>query len=140
MIHQINKVAHCSQKKNIAIHYQERPVEMTGHLEAIEVSVRNILDNAIKYSPNHSSIHASIEESKESVHIHIKDNGSGIPDEHKHKIFERFYRILGSQEEGTGLGLNIVKQVIEFHHGSIKVLDNLPQGTHIHITLPKKSL
>jgi len=73
--------------------------------------------------------------------ISVIDKGIGISDEEKHKIFEKFYRV-GNEEtrntKGTGLGLFIVKHVVNFHHGEIKVSDNAPTGTVFRVTLPLK--
>ncbi|MBL0341058.1 MAG: ATP-binding protein [Bacteroidetes bacterium] len=70
--------------------------------------------------------------------ITVADQGIGIADNEKSKIFEKFYRI-GNEEtrnaKGTGLGLFIVKHIVEFHKGDIKVLDNQPKGTVFKITL-----
>ena len=138
ILNQIHKVEHDAKVKNISIYYSENFIEMIGHFEALEVSIRNLLDNAIKYSDANATIHLEISKQGKNIHIDVKDTGPGIPDKHKGKVFERFYRILGNTVEGTGLGLNIVKQVIEFHHGKIKIVDNYPKGTHIHLEIPQE--
>jgi two-component system phosphate regulon sensor histidine kinase PhoR len=123
----------------------------------IEQVLINIIDNAIKYSengdvqiickiinPNKYRINNRIVETnyKEMLLISITDNGIGIPDKDKTRIFERFYtvdksraRILG----GTGLGLSIVKHIINLHNGIIFVEDNIPNGTIFNVLLPYKN-
>ncbi|MFY8159827.1 MAG: ATP-binding protein [Candidatus Kapaibacteriota bacterium] len=123
----------------------------------IEQVLINIIDNAIKYSengdvqiickiinPNKYRINNKIVETnyKEMLLISITDNGIGIPDKDKTRIFERFYtvdksraRILG----GTGLGLSIVKHIINLHNGIIFVEDNIPNGTIFNVLLPYKN-
>lgn len=123
----------------------------------IEQVLINIIDNSIKYSengeiqiickiinPNKYRINNKIIETnyKEMLLISISDNGIGIPDKDKTRIFERFYtvdksraRILG----GTGLGLSIVKHIISLHNGIIFVEDNIPKGTIFNVLLPYKN-
>lgn len=101
----------------------------------------NLLENAVKYS--HAIPQALIEvklfQNGSNIHWETADNGSGIPDEEKSKVFERFYRIGNEdtrQTKGTGLGLYIVKQIVEAHNGQISIKDNQPKGTIFKITLP----
>lgn len=127
-----------SKQKNIHIIKDESaPLIIHGHENAIGIAVRNIIDNAIRYSPINSKVNIKAYDNSNAICISIKDNGPGITNELKPKVMERFYRIIGTTESGTGLGLNIVKQIIEFHHGKIELLDNYPQGLNVVITFPK---
>jgi signal transduction histidine kinase len=100
--------------------------------------VKNLLENAIKYSPSGSKIEFSASRVNGRYQIRVADQGQGIPDAEKKKVFEKFYRV-GSEDTrkntGTGLGLYIVDQVVRAHKGSIEVSNNKPQGTvfTIHI-------
>ncbi|MEO1515752.1 MAG: ATP-binding protein [Bacteroidota bacterium] len=99
----------------------------------------NLLENAVKYSPNQAKIDIHLFEESGKVYWEVADSGSGIPDEEKKKVFDRFYRV-GNEDtrktKGTGLGLYIVKQIVQAHKGMITILDNKPQGTIFKISLP----
>ena len=99
----------------------------------------NLMENAIKYSPEPAQIDISIERIDRKVQLEFADQGFGIDDTEKTKIFNQFYRI-GREDtrktKGTGLGLFIVKEVVKAHNGTIKVLDNHPKGAIFRISLP----
>lgn len=103
-------------------------------------AITNILENAVKYNASlKPTIEIKISESQKEAKISIADNGMGIADEFKEKIFEQFYRIpTGNMHniKGYGLGLNYVKKVISQHKGVIKVIDNEPTGSIFIIKLP----
>ena len=100
--------------------------------------IKNLLENAVKYSPTGSKIEFSAALIDGKYHLNIADQGQGIPDNEKKRIFEKFYR-LGNEDTrnstGTGLGLFIVGQVLKAHHGSVTVADNRPQGTVFSIVI-----
>lgn len=99
----------------------------------------NLLENAVKYSPDQSEIRVDLKEKPGQVVLSFADQGFGIPDKEKKKIFRKFYRI-GNEDtrstKGTGLGLYIVKEIVAAHQGKIVVNDNQPRGTVFTITLP----
>jgi len=99
----------------------------------------NLLENAAKYSTDSPEIIVRLKTAKNSIIWEVADNGIGIEDKEKKRIFEKFYRV-GSEDtrktKGTGLGLFIVDQIVKAHDGQIKILDNLPQGTIFTIKLP----
>ena len=97
----------------------------------------NILSNAIDAVEGAGTIKVEVKEQEESMVISISDNGSGIPDDKKQKIFEPFYTTKDVQQ-GTGLGLSITYGIIKKHNGSIEVIDNDPVGTTFKIYLPKR--
>ncbi|MBC7774139.1 MAG: sensor histidine kinase [Phycisphaerae bacterium] len=94
--------------------------------------VQNLLENALKYSPEGAPIELSAEHTGGKFRFRVADQGQGVPDAEKKAVFEKFYR-MGNEETrhstGTGLGLYIVNQVLKAHGGSISVADNLPKGT-----------
>jgi two-component system phosphate regulon sensor histidine kinase PhoR len=94
--------------------------------------IQNLLENAVKYSPEGAPVVFSAEQSDGKTLLTVADQGVGIPDHEKTAVFEKFYRI-GNEETrqttGTGLGLYIVSQVVQAHGGSISVANNQPQGT-----------
>lgn len=100
----------------------------------------NIVDNAIKYTPAGSVIEISTEEEGQMVRVSIADNGPGIPDEQKTKVFDMFYtgaNKVADSRRSLGLGLSLCKSIITAHGGRITVTDNHPCGTVFTFTLPK---
>ena len=98
-----------------------------------------MIENAIKYSPADAEITVKLSGDEKNVMLTVKDTGIGIPGSEKTRIFERFYRI-GTEEtrktKGTGLGLFIVKHVVEMHKGSIHVKNNSPRGSIFEVSIP----
>jgi two-component system phosphate regulon sensor histidine kinase PhoR len=110
--------------------------------EQIEVVFRNLLDNAVKYTPEGGEIYISALEKAENIYIEIADNDIGISAEHLPRIFERFYRANKDRSRklgGTGLGLAIVKHIIQAHQGTIGVESKPGKGSKFFFTLPKNS-
>jgi two-component system phosphate regulon sensor histidine kinase PhoR len=98
----------------------------------------NIIDNAVKYTEK-GSIRVVLEQRDHQVVIEIEDTGSGIPQEHLSRIFERFYVVDASRSRqlgGTGLGLSIVKHIVLLHNGTVEVESTPGKGTKFIITLP----
>jgi two-component system, OmpR family, sensor histidine kinase ArlS len=105
-----------------------------------EQVIRNLLDNARKYSEPFTEINLSVEEADGKIFIKIQDHGKGIPEEDLPRIFERFYRVDKSRARalgGTGLGLSIVKELVEAHGGTINVTSTPDVGTVFEIMLLK---
>jgi signal transduction histidine kinase len=102
----------------------------------------NLLDNAIKFTPENGKISVRVENLQDTVRIDISDTGIGIPDEHINRIFERFYRVDAARSRemgGTGLGLAIVKHIIQLHNGRITVESRPGKGSSFSVFLPKTS-
>ena len=95
-------------------------------------AVNNLLENAIKYSPKQKPINFFLKKDGDKIKLKVSDEGIGIPDNEKTKIFERFYRI-GNEEvrktKGTGLGLYLCKKIAEDHNADIRVTNNHPTGS-----------
>lgn len=119
----------------------EPNVQIQADKNALNSILNNLLENAIKYTPVGSKIELSVRSNGEQATLIIADNGVGVPDEQKSKVFEKFYR-LGNENtrsaKGTGLGLYLVKQLIEMHGGKIALSDNEPTGAVFTATLPLK--
>lgn len=93
----------------------------------VETALLNIIHNAVQYTPEHSKIIVSLEQSGNRCIIRIEDHGKGFPEHEVNSVFEKFYRLPGAGTGGTGLGLSIAKGCIEAHNGSI-VLENKKNG------------
>ncbi|MVN90168.1 sensor histidine kinase [Mucilaginibacter aquatilis] len=126
---QINRCDMHQQLINAEI---EPKLEVTGDKFALTSVVTNLIENAIKYSKPCETVDVKLYARGNRIHLEVADHGIGIADEEKSRIFERFYRV-GSEEtrntKGTGLGLYIVKQVLDKHQAVINVRDNRPAGS-----------
>lgn len=126
---QINRCDFTQQMINAEI---EPKLEVTGDKFALTSVVTNLIENAIKYSQPCSEVNVRLFRKDGQVYLMVADHGIGIADEEKSRIFDRFYRV-GSEDtrntKGTGLGLYIVKQVLDKHQARISVKDNQPAGS-----------
>ncbi len=106
----------------------------------IERVFSNLISNAIKFTPEHGEIEISAKEIKSYIHITVKDTGIGISKEHIDNIFKDFYHIDHpdlTNIRGIGLGLSLVKRIIDAHNGDIRVESDIGKGTSFHIKLEK---
>ena len=104
-------------------------------------AVGNLLDNAIKFSPNGSIVKISIDVADDLVKIVVADNGPGISEEHLSRVFERFYRVDDARSRatgGTGLGLAIVRHIARLHGGDVGVESTLGEGSRFTLSLPRR--
>jgi len=126
---QLNKCDLTQQLINAEI---EPKIEITGDKFALTSVVTNLLENAIKYSGPCEVVDVRLYSRDSKIFLEVADHGIGIADNEKPRIFDRFYRV-GSEEtrntKGTGLGLYIVKEVLNQHEASISVKDNDPTGS-----------
>lgn len=105
---------------------------MTGNRAAILILLRNLVDNAIRYSPEHSKVTINLSEQNKQIILQVRDEGPGIPEELKKRVFERFFRVVGNNTKGSGLGLGIVQEIINFHNAKIS-LNNINPGLNVEI-------
>lgn len=132
------------------VEFQTRGPACLFHMDSIliEQVLQNLLDNAVKYSPEGSKIDVSFEYADGKSHITVKDRGHGILPEHRTQVFEKFFRsgTVKKLSGGAGLGLAICKTIIEIHNGEITIDYNSEQtdpkypGTVFHIWLPEAKL
>lgn len=130
-------------QKNLKLEYTftNKQKSMIADPLLLEHLFLNLIHNAARYSEENQKIEIHVKENSDKFIFEVIDYGPGIPDEHKEKIFERFYRVdkdRSRKEGGTGLGLSIVKQIVQLHQGSIKVIDNPKGGSIFCVTIPKK--
>lgn len=129
-----------SEGKDIKIQiFCKKNIKARIHPELMERAVVNLIDNAIKYSPNKSKIRVEGSVKEDRTIIRVQDWGSGIPKEHLPRLFERFYRVDPARSRalgGTGLGLAIVKHIVQAHNGEVSVESDHGNGSLFTIILP----
>ncbi|MFZ9693730.1 MAG: sensor histidine kinase [Candidatus Nanopelagicales bacterium] len=125
------------------------PIEITEYVESqirgdkqrLTQALLQLIENAVKYSPVGSIITFGMQVVDDDIVLFVKDRGSGISDEAKSHVFSRFFQVDNTHSAhdsgGVGLGLSIVKAIVDAHHGSIRILDNHPQGTIFEIRIPQ---
>ena len=120
----IADLAPSALKKNIKLafnnHLQDDGM-IFGHEIALHTLISNLVDNAIRYTYEDTEIRILIDENQGQYILSVIDQGPGIAEELRERVFERFYRIIGNQQTGTGLGLNIVSQIVKLHNGDIQL-------------------
>ena len=97
------------------------PVTLRGQPQALHTLIRNLVDNAIRYTPGGGQVLLSIENRENEVLLQVEDSGPGIAPEERARVFDRFYRLPGSHAEGSGLGLAIVQQVAHAHGARVEL-------------------
>ena len=130
-----------SAKKEISLNFDEYDDEFIRvDINAIDRILINLLDNAIKYSPNKSSVSITIEDKNSHIEVNVTDSGKGIDDSDKSRIFGRFYRTAqarASDKTGSGLGLAIVKNLVHSLDGDVGVRNSNSGGSNFWFTVPK---
>ncbi|ARJ65900.1 hypothetical protein WV31_09635 [Magnetospirillum sp. ME-1] len=108
-----------------------------GVFPLLRVAVANLLDNAAKYSPSGRPVHLRLAERCGTVSLSVQDQGMGIAEEDKERIFQKFFRSeRSSHKSGTGLGLYLVRRIAEGHHGQITLESQIDQGSTFTLSLP----
>lgn len=116
----------------------EHPVRVEGNVFLLREMLNNVLDNALRYTQRGGHVTVRIAEDAASVVLSVEDDGPGIPENERERVFERFYRVLGSGTEGCGLGLAIVREIALSHRGDVALSSGTGgHGTTVQITLPK---
>jgi two-component system phosphate regulon sensor histidine kinase PhoR len=126
-----------ARKKEMKIELVTKAKHPTRVSQFIEAVFLNLLTNAIKYSPNKTTVITGIEDRGENLRVFVKDNGPGIDDKFKDSVFTRFERLQKEGVKGTGLGLAIVKRIVEIHKGRVWVEDNPEGGSLFIVEIPK---
>ena len=104
---------------DIELDAPEHPIHINGNHTALGILLRNLVDNAIRYTPEKGKVKVVLEETDTHIALMVQDSGPGIPKHLRARVFERFFRILGSKASGSGLGLSIVQQIATLHHATI---------------------
>ncbi len=117
----------------------EAGCRVQGDVAMLRIAINNLLENAIKYAPEDKPITITLARKQNMALLSIADEGAGIPDNEKGRVFDKFYRIgneSSRKAKGTGLGLYLTNKIIAQHKGRIVVRDNVPAGSVFEIQLP----
>lgn len=117
----------------------EPGLSLMGDPLLLQILVNNLLENAVKYTPREALVACKAFRHHHHLVLQVTDEGPGIPDNEKRKVFEKFYRI-GNENtrtaKGTGLGLYLCKKIVRDHKGSIRITDNIPSGCNFTVSIP----
>jgi two-component system heavy metal sensor histidine kinase CusS len=115
--------------------------EVYADARLFDRALSNLLDNALRFTPNGGKITIATETKTDCTELAIEDTGCGIPPQHLPRIFDRFYRAESSRSsQGTGLGLALVKSITDLHGGSVEVASEVNRGTTVTLTFPAKPM
>jgi two-component system sensor histidine kinase SenX3 len=126
-------------KAGVGLAVSANHVSVVGNWRDLSMAVRNLLDNAVRYTPGGGSVDVRVGVDEDSAIVEVVDSGSGIPTRDLDRVFERFYRVDAARSRrtgGTGLGLAIAKHVVESHGGTITARSQLDVGSTFTIRLP----
>lgn len=129
------------QEKNLEIDYQCQNIEIYGNVELLQHVWINLLDNAIKFADSESTLTIKIREENSKVFVSIKNHGVPIPLDKQSRIFDKFYQADDSHAtKGNGLGLTLVKRIVDLHNGSISYVSKENGETEFEVGLLKEEL
>jgi two-component system OmpR family sensor kinase len=112
----VAEMAHAAQAKGVDLGLQKADAAMVnGMPDALHILMRNLVDNAIKYTPADGRVDVEVNGDGQGALLRVEDSGPGIPAEERERVFDRFYRVAGSEANGSGLGLAIIKAIAERH-------------------------
>ena len=106
---------------------------IAGNQDAINVLTRNLVDNAIRYTPEKGKIDVNVKRQDNYIILIVADSGPGIPPDERERVFQRFYRQLGNTSPGSGLGLSIVSRIAELHHLDVMLKDSPLGGLQVEV-------
>jgi len=141
----VTSVVEYAELKNIKIIFDTdiEEIILACDLDSIERIILNLLSNAIKFTLEDGNIFVNIATINDSVQIKVKDSGIGIPEDEKNMIFERFKQVdnlLTRSNEGSGIGLNLVKSLVEMHDGTIRVNSEYKKGSEFIVEIPIRKI
>ena len=137
----VSNLQHRADEGSVLLRTQLQPTALyEGDASGIEHALRQIVDNAIKFTPEGGQVLVAIQDTSHGVVVRVRDSGIGIPEEAIERIFEPFVQLdtrLVRSQNGVGVGLAIVKHVIEAHSGEVKLRSEIGKGTLVQVVLPR---
>jgi two-component system sensor histidine kinase TctE len=125
--------------KNIDLGFESsaQAVQLNGDAVLLGELLNNLIDNAIRYAPRGGRVTVTVREDQGRPMLSVEDDGPGIPEAERERVFERFHRVPGTREEGCGLGLAIVQEIAQWHDAEIMLGAGAnDKGTRISIVFP----
>ena len=136
----VSELTILAEDQQLGLTFESQPVpRVLGDAERLKQLLINLLDNAMRYTPTGGTVVVRLTMKEQHVAITVEDTGHGIDPKHLPRLFDRFYRIDSSRERrsrGTGLGLPIVKEIAEAHHGTVTVESEVGKGSVFTLLLP----
>ncbi len=127
-----------ARTKGIALQLKaDKALSIAGHRDSLGILLRNLLDNAIRYTPQSGKVQVSLSKQAGEIFLCVSDSGPGVPAEQRERIFDRFYRLAGQEAEGSGLGLSIVQRIAASHQAQIRLDQSTLGGLEICVIFPK---
>ncbi|MCB0322756.1 MAG: two-component system sensor histidine kinase CreC [Bdellovibrionales bacterium] len=123
---------------NLVIATLSPHLTVRGSRSLLEIAISNLIDNAIDFSPRDGQIEVAVTSQAKALEVRIRDQGVGIPDYARNRVFERFFSLPrpGSERKSTGLGLSIVREIATLHHGTVELFSPAEGGTEALLRLP----
>lgn len=134
--HEFSELA---RQRALQMRVHVEPVQVRGNAEQISALLRNLIDNAVRYTPSGGVVLVECRTVEASATLSVADSGPGIPPAEHALVFDRFYRGQAAQAPGSGLGLSIVREVVERHRGSVRLLGGVASGgggLRVEVRLP----
>ena len=136
---EVQRFEEAAEESGISLGVESEQVSVMGNWRDLSMAVRNLLDNAIRYTGRGGSVDVTVKPTDNGAQVIVEDSGAGIPTRDLERVFERFYRVDAARSRrtgGTGLGLSIVKHVVESHGGTVTASSQLNVGSKFTMTLP----
>jgi two-component system sensor histidine kinase QseC len=128
------------QELELSCSEEVKYIKVLGSHFLLEILLRNLIDNAREYSPENGDIHLSIFDKASFLEVVVEDSGPGVKPEYYDRLTNRFYREHQNQGKGAGLGLSLVKSIVDFHHGELKFSQSSLGGLAISVSIPKSQV
>lgn len=129
-----------SMAERKGIHYQthfpDKTIIAFFDKDKLDKIVCNLLGNAFKYTPQQGTVSVTIDGEENRLRISVDDSGPGIPKKELDKVFDRFYQVEGTEDKGSGIGLALVKELVDLYRGQISVSSEPTKGTRFKVSLP----
>lgn len=127
-----------AETRQIDLQIDCRAAMLYGNAELLRVALRNLLDNALRYCPPHSRVRIEAQSSAQGVRLAVRDDGPGVPEPQRDRLAERFFRVLGTDQTGSGLGLSIVERIAALHGAALRFEDGLDRrGLGVILDFPQ---
>ncbi len=133
----VAEMAPAALRKGVEIEFGEGdPCTVPGNSDLIRIALRNLFDNAVRYSPGGSRVQILVRNAGGQSAVAVIDEGPGLSPSDREKAGQRFFRVLGNHEAGSGLGLSITRRIVDLHGGRLELRDNAGKGLIAELLLP----